>query len=97
MALLNALSKQIFRKKIKISSTVLPISLSEHLQILKKMCFICNDKGISENNPYNQDGIARCKINCAEEHLTEWSKRYKSSESNRFYEDPRKFNIICNR
>ena len=48
MALLNAISLQMFQNKIKISPTVLPANLTEHLQISKKMCLIYNDKRISE-------------------------------------------------
>ena len=41
MTLLNAISLHMFQNKINISPPVLPASLAEHLQILKKMCFIC--------------------------------------------------------
>ena len=57
MALLNAISLQMFQNKIKISPTLLPVNLTEHLQISIKMCFICNDKRISDNNTKNEGGI----------------------------------------
>ena len=53
MAVLNAISLQMFQNKIKISSTVLPVNLTEHLKISRKIYFICNDKHISDNNRKN--------------------------------------------
>ena len=53
MAVLNAISLQMFQNKIKISSTVLPVNLTEHLKISRKIYFICNDKRISDNNRKN--------------------------------------------
>ena len=41
MALLNAISLLMFQNKFKISPTVLPINLTEHIQIFKKMFYIC--------------------------------------------------------
>ena len=41
----------------------------------RKMCFICNDKRISDN----ECGIRRSEIDCAKEHLIEWRKYNKSS------------------
>ena len=50
MSPLNEISLQMFQNKIKISPPVLPERLAEHLQILRKICFVCNDKRITENN-----------------------------------------------
>ena len=52
---------------MKISTTVLPTSflkrrvsqIPQVLLILKKTCFICNDKCNSDNNAYNEHGIGR--------------------------------------
>ena len=38
------------------------------------MSFICNDKHISGNITYNEDGIGTCEKDCAKEHLFERSK-----------------------
>ena len=57
MALLNSILLEMFQNKIKISPTALPVNLAEHLQVLKKICFICNDKYISDNNTKNKGGI----------------------------------------
>ena len=46
-----------FQNKIKISPTVLPVNLAEHLQVFKWICFIRNDKLISDNNTKNKGGI----------------------------------------
>ena len=55
---------------MKISQTVLPVILAEHLQILEKICFICNDKCISDSITYNKDGIEReGGRDCVDEHL----------------------------
>ena len=70
------------QNKSKISPTVLPVSLAEHLQTSKEMCFICNDKrisdnnankegGINDNNTNKEGGIGRREMNCAKKHLTE--------------------------
>ena len=74
------------QNSIKISLTVLPVSLVKHLQIFKKMWFICNDEYVSENNRNNEGGIGRCEINC--------SKHYESYKSNRFYKALCRFNIL---
>ena len=47
LALLNAISSQMFQNKKKMSPPVLPVSLAEHLQILKIVCFFCNNKRIA--------------------------------------------------
>ena len=55
---------------MKISQTVLPVILAEHLQILEKICFICNDKCISDSITYNKAGIEReGGRDCVDEHL----------------------------
>ena len=59
MALLNAISLQMFQNKMKISLTVILVSLVEHLQILKKISFICNDEHIIDNNIYNKGDTGR--------------------------------------
>ena len=56
MGLLNKTSYQVFQNRMKISPPVLPVSLADDLQILKKITFICNDERISDNI-YNNDGI----------------------------------------
>ena len=43
LAVLNAM----FQNKRKMSPPVLPISLAEHLQVLKIVCFFCNNKHIA--------------------------------------------------
>ena len=82
---------------MKIYSTVIPVGLAEHLQIFIKVCFICSDKRISDNNTYSKGGIRRCKMDCAMERYTERSKYYESNKNSRFYEAPRRFHILCNR
>ena len=55
---------------MKISQIVLPVILAEHLQILEKICFICNDKCISDSITYSKAGIERDGgKDCANEHL----------------------------
>ena len=66
MALLNAISLKKFQNKMKMSPTVLPVSLAEHLQIFKKNMFICNDERISDNNPCNECSIGRLERDCTE-------------------------------
>ena len=46
MAPQNAISLQMFQNKMKIIPPVLPVSLAEHLQIFKKMCFTCNNNAL---------------------------------------------------
>ena len=46
MALINSISLLMFKIKIKISPTILPVSFAEHLEILKKIRFTC----INTNN-----------------------------------------------
>ena len=72
--LLNAISLPIFQNKIKISPTVLTVSLAGHLQLFYKMSFACNDKHFSDNNKYNEGGIGRCKMDYAKEYLIKRSK-----------------------
>ena len=72
-----------FQNKKKISLPVLPVSLGEQLQIFKKMYFIYQNKRIGDNNTYNEDV---CKMDCAKESLTEWSKYYGKNKSSRFSE-----------
>ena len=73
MTPLNAISIQMFQSKMKISPSVLPVSLVEYLHIFKKMCFICNDKPISDNDTYNEVVTGRNEMDCVKELLTEWS------------------------
>ena len=70
---------------MKVSSKVLPITLARDLRISKRMCFNCNDKGISDDNTNNEGGIGQSKIDCAEEHFIELSKYYESVKSTRSY------------
>ena len=93
MALLNAISLQIFQNKMKISPPVLLTSLAEHLQVLKRTCFIFNNKRISDNNTYNKGGIGRCEMDCVKDHLTERSRYYESDKNSRFCEALYRFNI----
>ena len=62
MALLNVVLLQVFQNKTKISLPVLPVSLAEYLQILKKVWFICNDEHIIDNNTFNMGGIVQPEI-----------------------------------
>ena len=94
MALLNLISLQMFLKKIKISPTVLSINLAEHLQISKKMSFICKDKHISDNNTKNEGGIWQWEMNCVNENLVENSRYYGSDKSSHFCEALCWFNIL---
>ena len=73
MTLLNAISLNMFQNKIKISPLVLPTSLAEHLQILIKMCFICLNKRISDNDTYSDSFIGRCEMDCAKGRVNERS------------------------
>ena len=72
--MLNAILLQIFQNKMKRFPKLPPVSPTEHLQILKKICFICNDKRIIDNNTYNKGGFGRCGMDFAKEHLNEGSK-----------------------
>ena len=54
MTLLNAISLQMFQKKMNISKSILPVSLEEHLQTLQKICFIYNNERISDDDIYNE-------------------------------------------
>ena len=63
---MNSVSLQMFQKKL-----VLSISLAEHLQFFLKMCFISNDKHVSDNDTYNKDDIGWYQTNFAKEHLIE--------------------------
>ena len=47
-----------------ISTSTSPKSRST-LQNLKKMCFICNGKRMSESNTYSEGGIGRFEMGCA--------------------------------
>ena len=86
-----------FQDKTIISITVLPSSLTEHQQFFKKMCFICNDKRITDNNTYNEISTEPCEFDYAKEHLTESSTHYECDKSSWFYETLRRFNIFHNR
>ena len=97
MVVLNAISLQMFQSKMKIFPTAPPVSLAEHLQIFYKMCFICNDKRISDTSTYNEGGTVRCKVDYAKEYLVEWSNYYKCDKSSQFDETSCRFNIHCNR
>ena len=83
------------QNKLKSTSTVLLVSLSENEQILKKMCFICDDKHISDKNTYNKDGIGRCKMDDAKEHLNEQCKYYESGKNSWFCDAQCRFNNLC--
>ena len=86
-----------FQNKKKIYPPVLPVSLAEHLQILKKMCFICKDKRICDNTRYKEGVIGRCKMNYAKECLLKNNKYYENDKGTRFYEASCRFNILCDR
>lgn len=47
------------------------------------MCFICNDKRISDNNTHSEGGIERLEMDYTKEHLVEWSKYCESDKSSR--------------
>ena len=69
------MSLQMFYNKMK-SPAVLPVRLAEHLQILKEMCFIYNDKCISDTKTYDEGSFGHCKIDFFKEHLNEQSKKW---------------------
>ena len=79
IALLNSILLQMSQNKIEASPPALSVSLAEYLQILKKLCFICNGKHISDNYAYNVHGIGRCEMNWEKESLIERSKYYEES------------------
>ena len=45
------------------------------------MCFVDNDKHISDKKTYNKGGIGWCEMDCAKEYLVEWSKYYQSDKN----------------
>ena len=56
LALLNTMPLQMIHNKMK-SPAVFPVSLAEHLQVLKEMCFICNNKCISDKKTYDESDL----------------------------------------
>ena len=59
MTRLNAMSLQMLENKIKLCPPVLPASLAEHCQNLKRCGFICSYKDISDNITYRKVAIAQ--------------------------------------
>ena len=55
MTMLNVITLQMFQSKMKVSPPVLSAILTEHLKMVKKMCFICNDDR-------KRGGIERCEM-----------------------------------
>ena len=98
MPLLNAILLQMFQIKMKIYSSVLPLSLAEH-QLIFKICasFICNDECISYSNPYSQGGTGRCEMDCTKERSIERSKYYESDKDSWFFKGSGRFKIFCKR
>ena len=50
---------------------------------LKKMCFICGDKRITDNS---QERMGWCEVDFGKERLTKWSNTYEGGNNSRFYE-----------
>ena len=94
---MNEMYLEMFQNNLKICSTVLPVSEVEHLRIFKNMCFICNDKSISDNNRYNEGGTGLCEMDCAKQPQIEHGKYFDCDKGNRFYETPCRLNILCNK
>ena len=56
-------------KQKKDISTNNPRSTSRLFTNFKKMCFICNDKCIEDNNTFNVGVIGRSEMDCAKRHF----------------------------
>ena len=61
---------------------------------VKKKCFICNEFGSTDNNKYNEGGLARCEMKPSAEPLLDRSKEIKQLPEHRFYEAALRFTVL---
>ena len=59
---------------------------SEHVGLNSKfLCFICNYQHQSDNNPYGEDGLARCSQKDASNKILDKTNYHMQNKNNKFY------------